>query len=174
MATKWPTNLRWNRHRDRTQRKQGHRRAALTFISEVQTIAPALTMGLWGLSIKQKCKYSAALSLYKNTKEWEWNTCGDYTTNTADKNKALTGLRPIKGSRRQSHRTANQLISTVAGIGVSSVVLQWCGGVGHPQDMTAHFCFSGCCATSNQGGIFNPQKPPPERLIKAKRLTLFV
>lgn len=40
--------------------------------------------------------------------------------------------------------------------------------------MTTHFCFSGCCATSNQGGIFNPQKPPPERLIKAKRLTLFV
>ncbi len=27
---------------------------AFTFISEVQTIAPAFTMGLWGLSVKKQ------------------------------------------------------------------------------------------------------------------------
>lgn len=66
---------------------------AFTFISEVQTIAPAFTMGLWGLSVQKKkkerksreqlawgrgsnCKQWLFCFVYRHIKQLESNTCG--------------------------------------------------------------------------------------------------
>lgn len=124
-------------------------------------------MGLWGLSTKQKCnKHLAMLSVYKHTHEWVWNICEAFTSDTAAKNRAPTGPPLYNGKMNvESHDSLEPHMHCCSTWCFSEVA--WCFRnvgmghpiLGHPQEMTAHFCFSSWCVTSKQGGIL---RPPPE------------